>query len=73
MHKSHKSMTRQFLAFFLLTAISTTALAQNTSRVYFDLNYDTEEAIAPITVKTGCMIPLAAKQFPTREGYRFGG
>ncbi|MBR6865171.1 MAG: InlB B-repeat-containing protein [Bacteroidales bacterium] len=66
-------MTRQFLALFLLTAISTTALAQNTSRVYFDLNYDTEEAIAPITVKTGCMIPLAAKQFPTRQGYRFGG
>ena len=66
-------MTRQFLAFFLLTAISATALAQNTSRVFFDLNYDTEETLAPVTVKTGCMMPLAAKPFPNREGYRFGG
>ena len=49
------------------------ASAQNTSRVFFDLNYDTDEVPASVTVKTGCMIPAEAKHYPTREGYRFGG
>ena len=64
---------KRILAAVTAIALTTAALAQNTSRVFFDLNYDTEEAIAPVTVKTGCMMPLSAKQFPTREGYRFGG
>ena len=62
-----------FLTTLLTLALSVAATAQNTSRVYFDLNYDTDEKIAPVTVKTGCMMPMEAKRFPTREGYRFGG
>ena len=57
----------------LCLSIATAARAQETSRVFFDLNYDTQESIAPVTVKTGCMIPLSAKTFPVREGFRFGG
>lgn len=47
--------------------------AQNTSRIFFDLNYDTEQTLPAVSVKTGCMIPADAKPFPEREGYRFGG
>ena len=66
-------MMKRILIPALALVISVTVMAQNTSRVFFDLNYDTEEAIAPVTVKTGCLMPLSAKTFPTREGYRFGG
>ena len=68
-------MTMKHFVLLSMTALALSfgAFAQNTSRVYFDLNYDTEEIIAPVTVKTGCMMPLAAKSFPTREGFRFGG
>ena len=64
---------KRLLVPLMALAISTTAPAQSTSRVFFDLNYDAAENIAPVTVKTGCMMPLAAKPFPNREGYRFGG
>lgn len=66
-------MMKRILIPALALVLSVTVMAQNTSRVFFDLNYDTEEAIAPVTVKTGCMMPFSAKTFPTREGYRFGG
>ena len=65
-------MTR-IASFLTVLFLGATALAQETSKVFFDLNYDTSEAPAPVTVKTGCMLPLAAKVFPTREGHRFGG
>ena len=66
----HMTRIASFLTALFLGA---TALAQETSKVFFDLNYDTPEVPAPVTVKTGCMLPLAAKVFPTREGHRFGG
>ena len=53
--------------------IGTAAFSQNTSRVFFDLNYNTDEAIPSVTVTTGRMMPLSAKPLPTREGHRFGG
>jgi hypothetical protein len=63
---------RYFLSVILLLSCWA-ASAQNTSRVFFDLNYDTDEVLSPVTVKTGCMMPAEAKEFPSREGYRFGG
>ena len=62
--------TVSFLAALLL---GMAVCAQETCKVFFDLNYDTPEAPLPVTVKTGRMMPLAAKVFPTREGHRFGG
>lgn len=49
----------------------TAAFSQNT--VSFDLNYPTDQVIAPVSVNTGRMLPAEAKTYPTREGYRFGG
>lgn len=63
---------RLFLS-ILLCSVALTAAAQHTSRVFFDLNYDTDQALAPVTVTTGCMAPAEAKPYPVREGYRFGG
>ena len=62
--------TTVLLAAFLTGAA---AFAQNTSRVFFDLNYDTEESFAPVSVRTGCMMQLSDKPMPEREGHRFGG
>jgi len=60
--------------FFLSSLlIGTAAIAQETCRVSFDLNYDTVESIAPVSVATGGVMPLEAKPFPQREGHRFGG
>lgn len=59
------------LAAVLVTG--TAAFSQQTSRVFFDLNYDTEEVLAPVAVRTGCMMPPEAKPLPVREGLRFGG
>jgi hypothetical protein len=50
-----------------------TVLAQQTSRVFFDLGYDTAESPAPVSVRTGYMMQPADKPMPVREGYRFGG
>ena len=59
----------------VLTLSCRMASAQQTSRLFFDLNYDTDETLAPVSVKTGCMVPAAAKPYPTREGtfYSFTG
>lgn len=47
------------------------AFSQNT--VSFDLNYTTDQVIAPVNVPAGRMLPAEAKAYPTRDGYRFGG
>lgn len=47
------------------------AFSQNT--VSFDLNYTTDQVIAPVSVPAGRMLPAEAKTYPVREGFRFGG
>lgn len=49
----------------------TAAFSQNT--VSFDLNYPTDQVIAPVNVPAGRMLPAEAKTYPVREGFRFGG
>ena len=58
------------LALFLLNTLA--AFAQS-STVSFNLNDGTGREIAPVTVKTGNILPAEAKSYPVREGYRFGG
>lgn len=67
-------MMKRVLSLMVAALIAgTAAFAQNTSKVFFDLGYDNAEEIAPVTVQTGRMMPMAAKPLPVREGYRFGG
>ena len=66
-------LKNSFTLFSVLLLFGWAASAQHTSRVFFDLNYDTDQTLPSVTVQTGCMAPAAAKPFPTREGYRFGG
>ena len=63
---------KRLLILFLFLQLALAAFAQN-STVSFNLNYETEQAIAPVTVKTGNILPAEAKSYPVREGYRFGG
>ena len=42
-------------------------------QVSFDLNYPSDTQPAPVKVKAGRMLPLSAKTYPVRQGYRFGG
>ena len=62
--------TTLFLAAFLFAM---TAFAQKNRTVFFDLNYDTAETIAPVHVENGRTMKLSDKPFPARDGYRFGG
>ena len=59
-----------FLAALLFSRV---AFTQKVSTVFFDLNYDTTESIAPVHVESGRMMKISDKPFPTRDGYRFGG
>ena len=59
-----------FLTAFLF---SMTAFTQKLHTVFFDLNDDTTESIAPVQVESGRMMKISDKPFPTRDGYRFGG
>jgi len=66
-------MKRIFTIFAAAFLAGTAAFSQNTSKVSFDLCYDTDEQVAPVIVQTGRMMPQASKPLPVREGYRFGG
>ena len=66
-------MKRLFPLLFLLLAGTVAVFAQGINTVKFNLNYPTREVIAPVRVKSGHALPVQAKQFPTREGFRFGG
>ena len=59
------------IAFALVFGAET--FSKETCRVFFDLNYDTEETVPSLAINTGGIIPLEAKTYPFREGYRFGG
>ena len=63
---------RRFIILIVFLLNIPVAFAQS-STVSFNLNYETAQEIAPITVKTGCVLPAEAKSYPVREGYRFGG
>jgi uncharacterized repeat protein (TIGR02543 family) len=63
---------KKLITLFLLFA-GNFMLAQNTSTVSFNLNYETGLTLSPVTVETGRMLPADAKLYPSREGYRFGG
>ena len=49
------------------------AAAQESFKVSFDLGHGAPEVIHPVSVKPGCALPMTAKPFPEREGFRFGG
>ena len=64
-------MKRILLTLAAALLAGTAAFSQNT--VSFDLNYPTDQVIAPVSVPAGRMLPAEAKTYPVREGYRFGG
>ena len=64
-----KRVTLLLIAFFF----AMTAFTQKVRTVFFDLNYDTTESIAPVHVESGRMMKISDKPSPTRDGYRFGG
>ena len=63
---------RRFIILIVFLLNIPVAFAQS-STVSFNLNYETAQEIAPLTVKTGCVLPAEAKSYPARVGYRFGG
>ena len=63
---------KRILTLSIFLRLSLFALAQN-GTVSFNLNYETEQEIAPVTVPIGSVLPAEAKSYPIREGYRFGG
>lgn len=64
-----KRVTLFLIAFFF----AMTAFTQKIRTVFFDLNYDTTESIAPVHVESGRMMNISDKPSPTRDGYQFGG
>lgn len=64
-------MKRMLLTLAAALLAGTAAFSQNT--VSFDLNYPTDQVIAPVSVPASRMLPAEAKTYPVREGYRFGG
>ena len=61
--------------FILLTVLLVNTLAAfgQSITVSFNLNYEAGQEIAPVTVKTGTILPAESKSYPVRDGYRFGG
>ena len=72
-HNVSGMFLKRLFVFTVLLPAGLIAFAQNSSRVFFDLNYDTDIVLPPVTVRTGCMMPAEAKPSPKREGFRFGG
>ena len=65
---------KRLLPLLVLLCAGVAAFAQGgTSTVRFNLNYKTPEVLAPVQVKSGQILPMNAKKYPTREGYLFGG
>lgn len=59
-----------FLAAFLFAC---SAFTQKTSTVFFDLNYNTTESIAPVHVEIGRMMKISDKSFPATGLIRVSG
>ena len=67
-----RAMKKTILSLALLAVLVPCARAQECT-VSFDLNYGTSQTLSPVKVGKGRMLPADAKQYPEREGFRFGG
>lgn len=65
---------KKSLIIFFTVLLSAASLHAEKSTVRFNLNIpSTPDTVQPITVQKGCILPLAKKPIPQREGYRFAG